>query len=78
MKLERVVDDMVPLLYRTIGEHIELETELQATDYTASLDRTLLESAILNLVVNAHDAMPRGGMVTIRTGTRRAKAGEGH
>ncbi|HEV2602363.1 MAG TPA: PAS domain S-box protein [Microvirga sp.] len=77
LKVERVIDEMVPLLYRTISEHIELNTDLHATDAAVSLDRTLLESAILNLVVNARDSMPRGGTVTIRTGKRRAMPGEG-
>jgi PAS domain S-box-containing protein len=77
LKAETVVNEMVPLLYRTIGEHIELRTEHGATQYCALTDRTLLESAVLNLAVNARDAMPRGGMLTIETGERLAGQGDG-
>jgi PAS domain S-box-containing protein len=77
LKAETVVNEMVPLLYRTIGEHIELRTELGVTPYCALTDRTLLESAVLNLAVNARDAMPAGGTLTIRTGERLAGRGDG-
>jgi CheY-like chemotaxis protein len=68
---------MVPLLQRAVGEPIELRTELHAGRRAALSDRTLLQSAILNLAVNARDAMPRGGVLTIVTGERTAGPGEG-
>jgi PAS domain S-box-containing protein len=77
LQIDQIVDDMVPLLYRTIGEHIELRTDLQARRHAALSDRALLQSAILNLVVNARDAMPQGGTLTITTGERAARPAEG-
>jgi CheY-like chemotaxis protein len=68
---------MEPLLSRTIGGHIELETDFRDSGLAALIDRTLLESAILNLAVNARDAMPQGGTLTIRTSERDAGPGEG-
>jgi PAS domain S-box-containing protein len=49
LKMGRVVEGMVPLLNRTLGEHIELRTEPGEETLWALTDRTLLESAILNL-----------------------------
>jgi signal transduction histidine kinase len=54
----------VPLLRRTLGEHIEIQTDLAPCPQSALTDRALLESALLNLAVNAGDAMPRGGALT--------------
>ncbi len=68
LRLEDVVDEMVPLLRRTIGAHIELVTERNGNTLRALADRPLLESAILNLVLNARDAMADGGTLTIETG----------
>ena len=68
LRLEDVVDEMVPLLRRTIGAHIELVTEGNGNTLRALADRPLLESAILNLVLNARDAMADGGTLTIETG----------
>ncbi|HEX2554473.1 MAG TPA: PAS domain S-box protein [Microvirga sp.] len=77
LRLDRVVAGMAPLLQRTIGEHIELRTGTEPSDLSAFVDRSLLESAILNLVVNARDAMRQGGVLTIATGERTALYGEG-
>ncbi len=77
LKLGQVIDGMMPLLNRTLGEHIHLRMEPGSESLSALTDRTLLESAILNLAVNARDAMPRGGTLTIATGERSAGPGEG-
>jgi PAS domain S-box-containing protein len=77
LRIDQIVDDMLPLLHRALGEHIALKVELGSGQHRALSDRTLLESAILNLVVNARDAMPQGGTLTITTGERSAGPGEG-
>jgi PAS domain S-box-containing protein len=77
LNLDQVVENMGSLLRRTIPASIEIATELQKADLAALTDRTLLESAILNVVVNARDAMPEGGTLTIRTGERVATVRDG-
>ncbi|HEX2556435.1 MAG TPA: PAS domain S-box protein [Microvirga sp.] len=75
--LDDIVHGMLALLQRSIGEHITLRTECVSSRLSALADRTLLESAILNLIVNARDAMPRGGTLTLSTGQRAANPDEG-
>ena len=58
---------MEPLMHRTLGAHIEIEL-LHAEDlWFATVDPSQLENAVLNLAVNARDAMPEGGRLTIET-----------
>jgi PAS domain S-box-containing protein len=65
--LNKLVRDMTDLLHRTLGEHIELEGVLSPRLWTAEVDQNQLESAILNLAVNARDAMRGGGKLTVET-----------
>jgi PAS domain S-box-containing protein len=58
---------MEPLLHRTLGEHIEIQSHHAAELWSATIDPGQLESAVLNLAVNARDAMPSGGRLTIET-----------
>jgi signal transduction histidine kinase len=65
--VNKSVSDMSQLLFRTLGEEIEIETVLAAGLWRANLDAPQLESAILNLAVNARDAMVGGGKLTLET-----------
>lgn len=65
LHLQEVVLGLASLLRRIIGEHIRLETVLDAAPLWIRADRGQLEQVIINLAVNARDAMPRGGVLTI-------------
>ncbi|MEJ2215734.1 MAG: ATP-binding protein [Gemmatimonadota bacterium] len=62
-----IIEDMMPLLRSTIPETIKIITEGPSEPWPARVDPHQLESAILNLAINARDAMPTGGTLTIRT-----------
>ncbi len=63
-----LVADMTELLHRSIGEMVRIETVLAQDLWHALIDRNHLENAILNLAINARDAMPQGGPLVIETG----------
>jgi signal transduction histidine kinase/DNA-binding response OmpR family regulator len=67
LDLNHLVRDMTELLHRTLGETIEMEGVLAPRLWTIEADQNQLESAILNLAVNARDAMPEGGKLTLET-----------
>jgi signal transduction histidine kinase len=63
----RLVSGMSELLHRTLGETVEVETVLTSGLWPVEADPNQLENAILNLAINARDAMPDGGKLTIET-----------
>ena len=67
LELNAVVANMDKMLRRLIGEDIELATALHAEAGAVNADPGQLEQVLLNLVVNARDAMPQGGRVLIET-----------
>ena len=66
-----LIAGMDGLVRRALGEHIEIEFIRSAGLHPALVDPAQLESALLNLCLNARDAMPRGGRLTIETGNAR-------
>lgn len=65
--LNKLVANMAEVLRRTLGESIQVETNLASALWRLSIDPNQLENALLNIAVNARDAMPNGGKLTIET-----------
>jgi nitrogen-specific signal transduction histidine kinase len=65
--VNQLIRDMKGLLTGTLGDAISLKTDLAPTAMRALTDEHQLENAILNLAINARDAMPHGGVVSIGT-----------
>jgi signal transduction histidine kinase/ActR/RegA family two-component response regulator len=70
VEINQLVTSMGELLQRSINESIALDMRLSDSLWTAEADRNQLESALLNLVINARDAMPNGGNLTVETSNR--------
>ena len=62
-----LIGGMYELLRRTLTGDVEIERRLDDTAWPAKVDPGQLENAVLNLVINARDAMPAGGVITIAT-----------
>jgi len=76
--VNRVVAAIEDLLRRTISEKIVLEIEMPASVWRLRCDPNQLENAILNLVINARDAMPDGGRLRIETGNATVDDDQAH
>ena len=68
--INRLLADLVELVRRTVGPAIEVETIAAGGLWPTLVDANQLENAILNLCINARDAMPGGGRITIETGNK--------
>jgi len=68
--VNRLVMDMEELIRRTVGPQITLEVVTAVGLWQALIDASQLESALLNLCINARDAMPEGGRITIETANK--------
>ena len=66
-----LVNGMADLISRSVGPSVELEVVHAAGLWPSLIDPSQLENAVLNLCINARDAMPDGGKITIETGNRR-------
>ncbi|MEO5935871.1 MAG: ATP-binding protein, partial [Terriglobales bacterium] len=75
LSLNEVVQGMGEMLALLVGEDVRIECRLAAEPGWGLLDEDLLRQTILNLAINARDAMPRGGVLTFRTRRVEADAG---
>jgi two-component system cell cycle sensor histidine kinase/response regulator CckA len=67
LQLEEVISSMTRMLGRTLGEHIQLQFKFFEEALCIQADRGMIDQILLNLTVNARDAMPKGGNITIET-----------
>ena len=77
IELNAMVTSMSDLIKGSIGDPVELILELDADNCLISVDPNQLENAIINLAINARDAMPEGGQLTFRTVVKKATAPKG-
>jgi len=75
LDLTPFLKELINLLERTLPENIELELEYGHDEYTVNADPTRIQQAVMNLVVNARDAMPEGGELCM--GLERIRVGPG-
>ncbi|HAF42281.1 MAG TPA: hybrid sensor histidine kinase/response regulator [Sphingobium sp.] len=68
--INRLLGDFSELVRRTVGPQIEVQTIASSGLWPALVDANQLENALLNLCINARDAMPDGGKITIETANR--------
>jgi len=73
--LRKTVDDAIAIMSHTIDKRIEIVQKMERGPFVVRGDQSLVESAVINLVVNARDAMPDGGKLTIEI--QRVKADSG-
>lgn len=67
ISLNALISGMADMMARTVGEQIKIETVLGAGVWSVFADTNQLENTLANLIVNARDAMPSGGKLTVET-----------
>ncbi|OPY88878.1 MAG: Blue-light-activated protein [Syntrophus sp. PtaU1.Bin208] len=67
LDLNSTIEDLLKMLHRLIGEHIDLHLIPGTSLWTVNADRGQMEQVIINLCINARDAMPEGGRLSIET-----------
>ena len=67
LNLNKIIEKMSKMLKRIIGEDIEIKIDLSPDLWNINADESRIEQIIMNLTVNAHDAMPNGGTLTVKT-----------
>ena len=67
LELNAVVSNLLKMLGRLVGEHIKLQFQIGPSLPLVEADTTMLEQVLMNLVLNARDALPGGGRITITT-----------
>ncbi|MBI2400718.1 MAG: PAS domain S-box protein [Deltaproteobacteria bacterium] len=67
LDINKVISDLLSMISRLIGEEITISTDLAPQIWTIEADEGNIEQVIMNLAVNAKDAMPEGGKLTIKT-----------
>ncbi|HEY3320300.1 MAG TPA: PAS domain S-box protein [Planctomycetota bacterium] len=80
LNINDVIREMEPMLHRLLGERIETRLDLEPDVHEIRVDRGQIEQVILNLAINARDAMPAGGVLAIgtRNGTLDGSAANGN
>ena len=78
IELNAAVADAYPLLQRLIGSQIEIRIASAAAPIWIRADRSQLLQVLMNLAINARDAMPDGGTLSIRSGTRQVRGPQPH
>lgn len=75
-ELGKVIQDFSQMLRRVLPENMQFHIELPETPIGIVADTSMMEQVLLNFAVNARDAMPTGGSITIRTHTRVIRTGD--
>jgi PAS domain S-box-containing protein len=67
LNINKIISDFTKMMERIIGEDVRINLELEPDILTINADLTNLEQVIINICINARDAMPKGGIITIKT-----------